>query len=909
MHAIPPCNLGMVRQALQDFPRPDTLAMELLTTWLGQRDITDSPLLIDVVTLHYQAAPLTEGDETLANPAVISQRMNLVEALLANWQGEPATGYGGFHYGDWAGLEPAGQVSLVKRLAPLSIFSNASPYLVFNGLYRRMEPSRYAPDNRLPIRAEAFQSYLWSLHFHNSYKTCLDDFWAKRKEQYRRAIKIAFIAACNKQVLDNSLSSAARKLIWEAAGLLAEKNHHASMLNIYGYLSTSIVQLQHTSLPLVVLYIPGNASPLHEFADQQTMKSWLARQCQSPPTRDALMACFARTDWPDGLEFSGLRTALQGLGLYPKAHRLSNDHPGFATSGFWDPQHVISYRPDKYDSTITGELFEYLTLMQMRRSYTDADNQITSNNAIDKARWASYLTLATHLLLPLVVVLPELTPLLVVGGLTQFGLGLDATLHGKTLEAKAQGVADQTYGLLNAVPVGGDGVVRFAELFRSTRPGFLRPERLVNLLNDRQGVTPVLESLELEPAELAFREQAVISPTPDAAVVTTVDEKLQHHFIARLDTPRGIVNEWVEYEFVSDSFIRTRDTQMVSPPRWVRAAEGDAALVRSLQPRRATHPQRMATLRTLGIDLELPIDYEPYAALQRSAIPKVVTSVWLGDKVLQGEFLEALVHNAQVIGNSDYQFRILLSRQNEVAYLQNLGTLRARAENAMLMPLEDQGFYQDFSQSPYFPQYRAAIEGNHGQGSNFASACDILRYRLLEHYGGLYLDADDRLLAASSVADTAPLARLELQTTTDGLLLSPPVSNDPLGMYIQFNSSIIGSHPGNPTLDAISDEIVRRYQLEPDFYNSRPDPRQAPLPFQAYARRLNLLTGPGVLNHVIDERLPWLKQLRELCTLLVSPLYDLHATLELSNLHRVIRDQIPLDQIAKMGHAHSWLAP
>jgi hypothetical protein len=371
MHAIPSSNLGMVRQALQDFPRPDTLAMELLTTWLRQHDISDSPLLIDVVTLHYQAAPVTEGHDTPACAAVITQKMNLVEALLANWQGEPATGYGGFHYGDWAGFAPTGQVALVERLAPLSIFSNASPYQVYNGLYRRMAPSRYGAENRLPIRAEAFQNYLWNLHFHNSYKTCLDEYWAKRKRHYQRAIKIAFIAACNKQVLDNSLSGPARQLVWEAAGLVAGDNARSCMLNIYGYISTSIVQIRHAHLPLVVLYIPGNASPLHEFAELLSMKSWLARQCQNSASRNALMACFARTDWPDGLEFSGLRTALQGLGLYPKAHRLSNDHPGFATSGFWDPQHVISYRPDKYDSTITGELFEYLTLMQMRRSYTD----------------------------------------------------------------------------------------------------------------------------------------------------------------------------------------------------------------------------------------------------------------------------------------------------------------------------------------------------------------------------------------------------------------------------------------------------------------------------------------------------------------------------------------------------------
>ncbi|MFP3334529.1 mannosyltransferase, partial [Pseudomonas sp. SIMBA_064] len=99
---------------------------------------------------------------------------------------------------------------------------------------------------------------------------------------------------------------------------------------------------------------------------------------------------------PDGLEFSGLRTALAGLGLYPKAHRLSHDHPGFATSGFWDPQYIIDFRPDKYDSTLEGDLFTHLTLLQKRRAYADADSQITSNHAVNKAKWANYLSLATN---------------------------------------------------------------------------------------------------------------------------------------------------------------------------------------------------------------------------------------------------------------------------------------------------------------------------------------------------------------------------------------------------------------------------------------------------------------------------------------------------------------------------------
>lgn len=78
------------------------------------------------------------------------------------------------------------------------------------------------------------------------------------------------------------------------------------------------------------------------------------------------------------------------------------------------------------------------------------------------------------------------------------------------------------------------------------------------------------------------------------------------------------------------------------------------------------------------------------------------------------------------------------------------------------------------------------------------------------------------------------------------------------------------------------------------------------MPFQAYARRLSLLTGPGVLNAVVDQRLPLLKQLREICHLLVSPVYDIHATLNFDMFHAVLQQHVPLDRVARMGHEHSW---
>jgi len=904
MRPIPHHSLARIRQALQDFPRPDLLAQQTLSEWLTSQGVTQSPLLTDVVTFHYRLELAGEGRSQGSTKAVITQKMNLVEALLANWQGEPAEGYNGFHYGDWAGLPPQDPLTLVERLEPLGPLSNASPYQVFNGLYKRTEPPRYAPDTRLPIRAEDFQAFNWRLNFHTLFKQQLDRYWARHQDDYRRTIHIALIAACNRQVIEGSLSEAQRRLVWRACGLLPRGDLSVSMLNVYGYTSTDILYIKQDSGSEVVLYIPGNASPFNAFTDAQAMKQWFAQQCRSAGKRNAILAHFARADWPDGLDFSGLRTALTGLGVYPAAHRFSPQHPGFATSGHWAPQQIIDYRPDTYSPPITNDLFEYLTLQRKQRTYADADSLITSNHDINKSRWGNYLSVVTALLAPFILLLPELAPLLVVGGLAQFSLGLDQAINGNSLESRSAGVADQAFGLFNALPLAGQGFAREASVFRCTRPGFFTPARLGNVLGVPIGAAPIAQAADS--VELAFREQAIVASDSLAAVVARVDENLEHRFMAWLQTPKGVVGEWVEYEFASDSFVRSRDTHMIAPPRWRLASADDTALTLSRQRHIATDEQRNTTLRALGIDVEMPIDYALYGQLVRTPIPRLISSVWVGDSVLQGEFLEALAHNTRIARLSGYRYQILLSQQDPLVFERNMQLLRTRAEGAQLLPLEAQGFFQAFTQSAYYPQYQAAIAGNGGLGRNLASACDILRYRLLKHYGGLYLDADDRLLDASRGEFSPPLANVILKTTDDGLLFSPPVSNDQLGMYIKFNNSMIGSHPGNPTLDAVSEEILRRYGLVPDFYDSRPDPRQAPLPFQAYARRLSLLTGPGVLNAVVDQQLPLLRQLREICHLLVSPVYDIHATVNLDLFHATLQQHVPLDQVASIGREHSW---
>lgn len=352
-----PMKQRLLHSALAQMPRPDTLADKLLRDWLAQRGVLLSPADIDVVTFHYQDAEREEGQPWLPPQAKVIQRTSLTDALLANWQGEPSTGSGGLHIGDWAGIAPLHAVTFVDRMRPPPLLSNAMSYLVFNGLYRRTANQELSPATLLPIRAEVFQDYVWGLHLHERLKAQLDSYWQQSRKEYARALEMAFITACNKQVNEGSLSVPAWRLAWQAAGLLPLDTRAITtrLLNVYGYHSTSIIYIKADDSSTVVLYMPGNASPLHEFPDLSALKHWFAEQCKDPERREWLQQCFSPADWEDGLEFSGLITALKGLGCYPAAHTLPDDHPGFATSGTWAPEDTIEFgsQPPAYLSQVT----------------------------------------------------------------------------------------------------------------------------------------------------------------------------------------------------------------------------------------------------------------------------------------------------------------------------------------------------------------------------------------------------------------------------------------------------------------------------------------------------------------------------------------------------------------------------
>ncbi|WP_447739133.1 dermonecrotic toxin domain-containing protein [Pseudomonas laurentiana] len=881
-----------IRNHLQHIPRPDRQACQAIREWAKQQGHDLDPDQTDVVTLHYRG-----------HQAVITQRLSLTQAVLADWQGETNKNLiGQLLAGQWAGTLPSGPLTIVERLPDPGLLDNGAHFSVFNGLFHRTTPPRYDSSTHLPVDVEAMQQFIWNLDFHNRFVGMLDDYWQQATESHRQSLQISFIAACNKQVQEGSLSDAGRQLAWQAAGLMPmAPGLQVRPLNVYGYAATDLICIANLVLPQVLLYLPGNSSPLHEFDDMAAMHSWFAEQCRSDDKRLSLRQYFKLADTPDGLDFSGLDTALDGLGAYPGMHHRSPNRPGFTVDGHWPPSEYINYKVDKYSPLLEGDLFAALTQRQRERSYADADFIITSDAQVTKSRWRGYLVATLNLLAPVALVVPELIPLLALGGVAQFGLGLDQAINGKALADKDAGVSNIAFGLLNAAPLALLPAARPRLLFPGKSSRFVMPTRL----NDQWGYPLSPNSPPRLPEEIVADFFVPAEPPVAPTRITRGPLNRATGTNALLALRDGNEVE-ILYDTENDAFILKEDANEVLPNYYQVTAGTRELYVVNPATRGTSNAMRMYTLRNLDVDLQLPLRVPLVNSSQVTPLPKKILSIWVGNKSIPDELVENIASNAKRLEGTGFTYEFYLSKSNPKAFMKNRAKLTA-ASNVQVRTLEEQPFYAAFEQTDFYHQYRQALDSN---GANFASACDILRYPLLDSEGGIYMDVDDTLRSFEDNPDSfAMISSVALKTTPDGLVLGSPVDNELLGMHCDYNSNMIGSHANNPTLRAISAEMNARYRSNLSFYDTRP--LAGTHGYEAYAQELSRMTGPGLLNDMVARHLPRLQFLRQLSKLESIPetgYRSLTADLALPVSQARNIDQA-LGNVVNIGNYHSWGKP
>ncbi|MBV4458133.1 hypothetical protein KVG96_09255 [Pseudomonas sp. COR58] len=366
----------------------------------------------------------------------------------------------------------------------------------YEGLYRQTSPQVYGPSTQLPIRAADFKRWVWTLELRSLYQAYLDSAWpsdetllADTPYPLRTSVKAAFIMSAFLQHGERSLSRDGLALALRSAGLApdvqwkdlafaqlqaatrVQEGIEVGRLALYRYTAKDIWYFHDRASRRVLLHIPGNSSPLHEFTDTSRLRQWLAAQGRSEGGRRALAAHFAAQDIEDGLFHAGVLTALDGMGLYPKEHWLGRTAGFFNNDGYWNPDDYVVLQP------VEGRCDPFaqwvLTMKQDALASADGIRDDVQVNRDEFSAVVEPIVRWVNRFAPLALFVPGGEGVLALAGLIDAGYGLDAAVNGGSAQAQSEGLTRTVFGLLNALPVAGElaAVKSEARAWRASEEG------------------------------------------------------------------------------------------------------------------------------------------------------------------------------------------------------------------------------------------------------------------------------------------------------------------------------------------------------------------------------------------------------------------------------------------------------
>ncbi|MDB6050552.1 MAG: glycosyltransferase sugar-binding domain-conteining protein [Pseudomonas sp.] len=962
------------------YESPEEYAKETVRTYTQRKwDILLDPDEMVIATLYIETA----GRQAPFN-ASVAFAMTLTEAMLRNWQ-QNGSGDLFEHLGRLEGYRPGGYaVNLVQH--PLALWNSVA----YEAVYRKTTPQRYDVSTHLPIRADEFKQYVWDCNLQAHYKKRLAQFWTEHGSHYHLLIKGSLLKAVYTQAAAGALTVEDKGFLLRALGLDAGQpwetltwEHFVNAplssfttfreLIVYRYTATDIIAIKNELTGRIVIYIPGNSSPLHGFDSEQLAIEWLGQQCRDPRRRKALESHFRMEDDGDGPFLSGLHAALAGIAVYPKFLNQA--------TGYWPPRSTIRFGP-----AIEEWPFSHFRQNLKDRLDSDAVQAIHSQSDYWKAAAGQGVTDAILVLGAVVMVAPEVTPLLAALSIALVGLGVDETVEGRDKAQKEQGLEHIRFGVLNALPIIAEGVVGAVEAGRVAREA-VEDSRWGDEIDVDADALATSESRAAEEEQARLAEQARHKAIDDTERGFGIEPEglrslrpLMRTRLKALEYPEAL-NEgaWSSVNGANEAYQRfnyqTNATEYfirlhsrVYRVEWVDAAsqfriipaygEGPTGpFVKELGLGRwdldlkpglrggesfdgssitpidigVASPQPLPDAPVViqpdipKIQIEIPMDgvesaenryfipldgkrtrvyydadpqlpgwtlssgeyvWRSEAGEWRSAdaaaykkltskipqskkyqiykfprlpelpanatpVPREVHYIWMGNRIPGEQLLTNLSRNAS--RSPDLVFTLHIDIDNELAF-HDLSSRFVNHPNVHISRLKDEAFYSGFLKSeiaPLFSYFR------YGDYQNLAAASDVLRYRLIYEYGGIYMDCDDIILGS--------FKEVSLDAGPCDVLMGNEVSA-PSFNYVGPNTSHFASHPRNPVLKELLREMHARYVNEDPVFFTTPRPRidtsteqlrvASKAVMATYMIKIFELTGPSVFSDVIRKLRP-----------------------------------------------------
>jgi Leucine-rich repeat (LRR) protein len=442
-------------------------------------DIDPQSALLVTLDYHYKGHPAENGIE---QGRVASSR-SLLQTLLSNHQ---TVGDGRFAETAFGLYTPPDVGPTVRMVESVDEFADhgSGNHQTYEGIYRQTTPQAYGPQTQVNLRPADFKKWVWELELKNLYQAYLDQVWpaddvlvAATPYALRTSVKAAFVMAAWLQHHEQRLTQKGLELAMRAAGLPADQPWATltleqlqaparvpstvkfGLLKLYRYTATDIWVFRDTASARVLVYIPGNSSPLHEFADATQLHQWIVAQGKSSEAKQALARHFAEDDREDGTFHAGVLTALDGMALFPAKHWLTHNAGFFNNDGYWDPNEYISYD----DPAVATDPFArlVLTMKQAARSSLQTIRDDAQVNRDQLSAVVEPIVQWVNRFAPLALFVPGGEGLLALAGLIDAGFGLSQAVNGNTPNQRSEGRTRTVFGLLNALPMlGAESVLK-----------------------------------------------------------------------------------------------------------------------------------------------------------------------------------------------------------------------------------------------------------------------------------------------------------------------------------------------------------------------------------------------------------------------------------------------------------------
>ena len=434
-----------VSQQAVDYPSPRKFAHDVAKAYVLQMlELDIDPDELFITTLYIDARD--QGDQR----ANIASSMTLTDALVRNWQ-QQGDGSLFSHLGTLEDFRLEGYPTVIAE-EPLAL----DDCFAYEAIYRKTTPQRFSSDTQVRLDPKSFKHFAWQVDLQAKYQRHLKNFWRAHERGYNLLIKASILRAAFVQYEEGSLTLGDKQMVLKAMGLPASSAWETLTyqvfeqgaldqqvvsireLLVYRYTASDIVVFKDEQSGRLVVYIPGNSSPLHGFEDMPAFCDWFALQCRFTQRRTVLEGHFKAEDDPDGIFVSGLKTVLLGLGAFPSWH--------VGNYSRWNPHDEITLGP-----AIRPWPFTHFKNNLKSRLQSDALRLIRSRAAYNQALAGEVLSTALTVTSIVAMAVPALWLPVAAMSAALIGLGADEVANG-TVEDQAQGKRRIIFGILNAVP-------------------------------------------------------------------------------------------------------------------------------------------------------------------------------------------------------------------------------------------------------------------------------------------------------------------------------------------------------------------------------------------------------------------------------------------------------------------------